>query len=73
MEMFLSLDEFPTFSRLKSDRASYHPDEGVSHFSPLILQMSLSSEAHLDHIADFLKLKERHKVTINGSLILVFS
>jgi hypothetical protein len=55
MEVFLSLNEFPTFSRLKSDRASSHPDEGVSHFSPLIVQMSSSSEALLDHIADFLK------------------
>jgi len=55
MEMFLSLDEFPIFSGPKSDRASYHPDKRVSHFGPLILQMFSSSEALLDHIANFLK------------------
>jgi hypothetical protein len=55
MEMFSSLDKFLTFSGLKSGGASKHPDEGVCHFSPLILQMSARSEALLDHIADFLK------------------
>ncbi len=40
---------------LKSGGASYHPDKGVCKFSSLILVMSLSSEALLDHIADFLK------------------
>jgi hypothetical protein len=55
LEMFSSLDEFPTFSGPKSGGASYHPDKGVCHFGPLILHMSLSSEALLDHIANFLK------------------
>ena len=49
MEMFSSLDKFLTFSGLKSGGASKHPDEGVCHFSPLILQMSARSEALLDH------------------------
>jgi hypothetical protein len=55
MAMFLSLDEFQTFCELKSGGASYHPDEGVCKFCSLILVMSSSSEALLDHIADFLK------------------
>jgi hypothetical protein len=49
------LDEFQTFCELKSGGASYHPDEGVGNFSSLILVMSSSSEALLDHKADFLK------------------
>ena len=40
---------------LKSGGASCNPDEGVCKFSLLILVMSSSSEALLDHIADFLK------------------
>ena len=32
-----------------------NPDEGVLHFSSHILEMSSSSEALLDHIANFLK------------------
>ena len=55
MAMFLSLDEFQTFCKLKSGGASYHSDKGVCKFSLLILVMSLSSEALLDHKADFLK------------------
>jgi len=53
--MFVLLDEFQTFCELKSGGASYHPDKGVCKFSSLILVMSSSSEALLDHIADFLK------------------
>jgi hypothetical protein len=55
MAIFLSLDEFQTFCELKSGGASYHPDEGVCNFSSLILVMSSSSDALLDHKADFLK------------------
>jgi hypothetical protein len=55
MAMLLLLDEFQTFSRLKSGGASYHPDEGVCHFSPHILAMTSSSDALLDHIADYLQ------------------
>ncbi len=55
MVMFVSLDEFSTFSGPKSGGVSYHPDEGVCQFGPLILHMSSSSGALLDHIADFLK------------------
>jgi hypothetical protein len=55
MEMFSLLDKFQTFSGPKSAGTSQHPDEEVSHFGPLILEMSSRSEALLDHIADFLK------------------
>jgi len=55
MVKFVSLNEFQTFCKLKSGGASYYPDKGVCKFSLLILQMSLSSEALFDHIADFLK------------------
>ena len=52
MAMFLSLDEFQTFCKLKSGGASYHSDKGVCKFRLLIFVMSLSSEALLDHKAD---------------------
>ena len=54
MAMFLSLDEFQTFSGLKSGGASYHPDEGVCDLSPHILVMSSRSEALLVHRAGYL-------------------
>ena len=50
MEMFLSLDEYQTFSGPKSVGASQHPDEGVFNFSPQILGMPAISEALLGHI-----------------------
>jgi len=50
MEMFLSLDEYQTFSGPKSVGASQHPDEGVFNFGPQILGMPEISEALLNHI-----------------------
>mgnify|MGYP007070382032 CR=1 FL=1 len=50
MEIFLSLDEFQTFSEAKSSQASLHPVEWALHFASLIVLMSASSEALLDHI-----------------------
>ena len=47
LAMFLSLDEFQTFSGLKSGGASRHPDEGVCHFGPHILAMTSSSDTLL--------------------------
>ena len=55
MAMFLFLDEFWGTSKLKSVGASQHPDKAVCHFSLLILHVSSSSEALLDHIADYLQ------------------
>ncbi len=54
MAMFLLLDEFWATSKPKPGEESLHPDKGVCQFGLLILEMSLSSEALLDHIADFL-------------------
>jgi hypothetical protein len=47
LAMFLSLDEFQTFSGLKSGGASWHPHEGVCHFGPHILAMTSSSDTLL--------------------------
>jgi hypothetical protein len=55
MAMFLSLDEFQTYSGLKSGGASLHPDKGVCHFSLHILAMTSNSDALLGHIADYLQ------------------
>jgi hypothetical protein len=55
MATFLSLYEFQTVSKLNSGGASYHPDEEMCHFSPHIFAMTLSSDALLDHITDYLQ------------------
>jgi len=57
MAMFLSLDKFWATSKLKSVGASQHPDEAVCHFifSLHILAMTSSSDALLDHNADYLQ------------------
>ena len=47
LAMFLLLDEFQTFSGIKSGGASRHPDEGVCHFGPHILAMTSSSDTLL--------------------------
>jgi len=58
MAMFLLLDKFWATSEQKSLGASQHPDEEVCQFGSLILlilAMSQSSDALLDHIADYLR------------------
>ena len=45
----------PLYRRALLKVISKHPDKEVSHFGPLILQMSSRSEDLLDHIANFLK------------------
>ncbi len=55
MEMFSSLDKYPTLCKQKLLGPSYHPKEGVFHFGLLFLQMSSSCESILDHIAGYLK------------------
>jgi hypothetical protein len=64
MAMFLSLDKFQTFSGLKSGGTTEHPDEGVRHFIPHILAMTSSSDALLDHFADYDVLAIRLQRTI---------
>ncbi len=55
IEIFSSLDKYPTLCKPKSLGPSYHPDKVVFPFGSQILQMSSSSESILDHIADYLK------------------
>ena len=54
MAMFLLLDEFWATSKPKLLGASQHPDKRVCQFGLLILAMSQSFDALLDHIADYL-------------------
>jgi len=73
MAMLLLLDEFQTFSGLKSGGVSYHPDKGVCHFSPHILAMTSSSDALLDHIADYLQFISNTQLfwfTLNTSMTM---
>ena len=70
MEMFLSLDEYQTFSGLKSVGASQHPDEGVFNFGLQILGMPAISEALLDHIQmNLFQLLRRDYVGIYTTVI----
>jgi hypothetical protein len=55
MEMFSSVNKYPTLCKPKSLGPSEHPDKVVFPFGLQILQMSLSSKSILDHIADYLK------------------
>ena len=55
MTMFLLLDTFWATSKPTSLGASQHPDKWVCQFGSLILAMSQSSDALLDHIADYLR------------------
>jgi len=55
MAMFSSLNKFRTLCEQKWLEASQHPDEGVCQFSSQILAMSQSSDALLDHIANYLR------------------
>ena len=53
--MFPSLKKSRTLSEPKLHEASKHPDKGVCQYGLLILVMSFSSEALLDHVADYLQ------------------
>ena len=65
MAMFSSLDKFWMLSELKLLGASQHPDEGVCQFSLLILAISQSSDALLDHITDYLRFMSN--INLSGS------
>ena len=55
MATFLLLDTFQATSKPTSLGASEHPDKRVCQFGLLILAASQSSDALLDHIADYLQ------------------
>ena len=55
MATFLLLDTFQATSKPTSLGASEHPDKWVCQFGLLILAASQSSDALLDHIADYLQ------------------